>query len=108
MELIKEYENIQMLFPFCLWLLPVNTWLIFVKNRFFRRRERDFPEWLKGENESDSVVKLQLHPLHLLCTLPPGDSCYQTKNKRKNNLGVSINMDKLKISNTLSLMRTLY
>ena len=62
----------------------------------------------KAKVKDDSEGKLQLHPLHLLCTLLPGDSCYQTKNKRKNNLGVSINTDKLKIINTLSLMRTLY
>ena len=38
--------------------------------------------------KEDSEGKLELHSLYLLCTLLPGDSCYQTKNKRKNNSGV--------------------
>ena len=62
----------------------------------------------KAKVKEDSEGKLQLHRLYLLCTLLTSDSCYQTKNKRKNNPGVSINMNKLKISNTSSSMRTLY
>ena len=42
----------------------------------------------KAEVKDDSEGKLQMHPLYLPCTLLPGDSCYQTKNKRKNNPGV--------------------
>ena len=66
-----------MLFPFCLWLLlSMHDWFHFrEKSIFLECVNGTFPnDWLKGERESDSVVKLQLYLLHLLYTLLPGDS----------------------------------